>query len=120
MLLLSALAADYRDISSRQTQRSPSGAATLRDLEAAAEPAGRLRLESRTPPIERPALLRQLIIEDLGAILRRRGNPGRSFCDCDLDSLGTLQLLIALEADTGIRLPAGDATTVRALADKPG
>jgi acyl carrier protein len=121
VLLLSALAADYRDISSHQTQRSPSGAATLRDLGAAAEPAGRLRLEvRRTAPVERPALLRHLIIEDLDVILRRRGNPGRSFCDCDLDSLGTLQLLIALEADTGIRLPAGDVTTVRALADKLG
>ncbi|KYG20580.1 hypothetical protein SE92_10125 [Bradyrhizobium sp. AT1] len=80
------MASDYRDISSRQTQRSPSGAATLRDLGAAAEPADRLPLESRrTPPIERPALLRHMIIEDLGIILRRRGNPGRSLCDCDLD-----------------------------------
>jgi acyl carrier protein len=72
----------------------------------------------RTPPDERPALLRHLIIEHLGVILRRTVNPDRSFFDCGLDSLGTLQLLIALEADTGIRLPAADVTTVRALADK--
>jgi acyl carrier protein len=44
-------------------------------------------------------------------------NPDRSFFDYGLDSLGTLQLLIALEADTGIRLRAVEATTVRALAE---
>jgi acyl carrier protein len=49
--------------------------------------------------------------------LRRTVNPDRSFFDYGLDSLGTLQLLVALEADTGVRLRAVDATTVRALAD---
>lgn len=89
MLLLSALAADYRDISSRQAQRSPSGAATLRDLGAAAEPANSLRLDfRRTPPFQRSTLLRHQIIENLGVISRYRENPGRSPFDCDLESLG--------------------------------
>jgi polyketide synthase 5 len=70
-----------------------------------------------TPPDERPALLRRLIVEHLRVILRRTVNPDRSFFDYGLDSLGTLQLLVALEADTGIRLRAVDVTTVRALAD---
>jgi polyketide synthase 5 len=98
--------------------RSPFGAARLQAPEAAGDPAGRLRVElRRTPPDERPALLRRLIIEHLGVILRRTVNPDRSFFDYGLDSLGTLQLLMALEADTGIRLRAVNVTTVRALAD---
>jgi NAD(P)-dependent dehydrogenase (short-subunit alcohol dehydrogenase family)/acyl carrier protein len=98
--------------------RSPFGGAMSQAPEAAADPARRLRVEFRhTPPDERPALLRRLISEHLGVILRRTVNPDRSFFDYGLDSLGTLQLLIALEADTGIRLPAADVATVRALAD---
>lgn len=88
-------------------------------LGAAAEPAARLRVKFRCKlPDERPALLWHLTIQDLGVKSRRTGNRGRSFFDCDLDSLGTLQLLIALEVDIGIPFPAGDVTTVPALADK--
>jgi polyketide synthase 5 len=36
-----------------------------------------------------PALLRRLISEHLGVILRRTVNPDRSFFDYGLDSLGT-------------------------------
>ncbi|WP_354106819.1 sulfolipid-1 biosynthesis phthioceranic/hydroxyphthioceranic acid synthase [Bradyrhizobium sp. LB14.3] len=98
--------------------RSPFGMAVSRAPDAAADPTRRPRAEfERTPPDERPALLRRLIIEHLGVILRRTVNPDRSFFDYGLDSLGTLQLLVALEADTGVRLRAVDATTVRALAD---
>jgi polyketide synthase 5 len=98
--------------------RSPFGASLAQASEAAGEPARRLRIElRRAPPGERPALLRRLIIEHLGVILRRTVNPDRSFFDYGLDSLGTLQLLIALEADTGIRLRSVSVTTVRALAD---
>ena len=53
----------------------------------------------------------------IGVILRRTVNPDRSLFDYGLDSLGTLQLLIALEADTGVRLRSINVTTVRALAD---
>ena len=98
--------------------RSPFAAAMSQAAEAKAEPARRLRMElRRAPPEERPALLRRLIIEHLDVILRRTVNPDRSFFDYGLDSLGTLQLLIALEADTGIRLRSVNVTTVRALAD---
>ncbi|WP_349643336.1 sulfolipid-1 biosynthesis phthioceranic/hydroxyphthioceranic acid synthase [Bradyrhizobium japonicum] len=98
--------------------RSPFAAALSQASEAAGEPARRLRMElRRAPPGERPALLRRLIIEHLGVILRRKVNPDRSLFDYGLDSLGTLQLLIALEADTGIRLRSVNVTTVRALAD---
>nr|QIP02013.1 type I polyketide synthase [Bradyrhizobium symbiodeficiens]QIP08317.1 type I polyketide synthase [Bradyrhizobium symbiodeficiens] len=98
--------------------RSPFGAALSQAPKAAGEPARRGRVElRRAPSEERPALLRRLIIEHLGVILRRTVNPDRSLFDYGLDSLGTLQLLIALEADTGIRLRSANATTVRALAD---
>jgi acyl transferase domain-containing protein/NADPH:quinone reductase-like Zn-dependent oxidoreductase/acyl carrier protein/NADP-dependent 3-hydroxy acid dehydrogenase YdfG len=98
--------------------RSPFGAATSQVSEEAGDSASRPRVElRRTRPDERPALLRRLITEHLGVILRRTVNPDRSFFDYGLDSLGTLQLLIALEADTGIRLRAVEATTVRALAE---
>jgi polyketide synthase 5 len=62
--------------------------------------------------------LRRLILAHLGVILRRTVSPDRPLFDYGLDSLGTLQLLLALEADTGIRLGALDVTNVRALADK--
>jgi acyl carrier protein len=100
------------------TARTPFGAAMSQTPNAAGDSARRLGVEfRRTPADERPALLRRLIIEHLGVILRRTVNPDRSFFDYGLDSLGTLQLLIALEADTGIRLRALNVTTVRALAD---
>ena len=98
--------------------RSPFGAALSQAPEAAGEPARHRRVElRRAPSEERPALLRRLIIEHLGVILRRTVNPDRSLFDYGLDSLGTLQLLIALEADTGVRLRSINVTTVRALAD---
>lgn len=98
--------------------RSPFGAALSQQSEAAGEPARSLRLElRRATPDKRPALLRRLTIEHLAIILRRTVNPDRSFFDYGLDSLGTLQLLIALEADTGVRLRSVNVTTVRALAD---
>jgi polyketide synthase 5 len=72
----------------------------------------------RATPDAGPALLRRLILAHLGVILRRTVSPDRPLFDYGLDSLGTLQLLLALEADTGIRLGALDVTNVRALADK--
>jgi acyl transferase domain-containing protein/acyl carrier protein len=70
-----------------------------------------------TPTEEWPTVLRRSIIEHLGVILRRTVSPDRPLFDYGLDSLGTLQLLLALEADTGIRLTTKSVTTVRALAD---
>lgn len=99
-------------------RRSPFAATLSPAPETAGEPARSLRFELRcAPPSERPALLRRRIIEHLAVILRRTVNPDRSFFDYGLDSLGTLQLLTALEADTGVRLRLANVTTVRALAD---
>jgi acyl transferase domain-containing protein/acyl carrier protein len=71
----------------------------------------------QTPTDEWPTILRRSIIEHLGVILRRIVGPDRPLFDYGLDSLGTLQLLLALESDTGVRLSAKNVTTVRALAD---
>ena len=98
--------------------RSPFGARLSQAHSAPGNPAHRLRAElQNTPAGEWPAVLRRLIIEHLSIILRRTVSPDRPFFDYGLDSLGTLQLLTALENDTGIRLNAADVTTVRALAD---
>ena len=99
--------------------RSPFGAGLSQTQAAAGDPARRLRTElQQTPTDEWPAVFRRLIIEHLGVILRRTVSPDRPFFDYGLDSLGTLQLLTALEVDTGVRLSSADVTTVRALADK--
>jgi acyl carrier protein len=98
--------------------RSPFGADLSHAHPAPGDPAHRLQAElQNTPAGEWPAVLRRLIIEHLSIILRRTVSPDRPFFDYGLDSLGTLQLLTALENDTGIRLNAADVTTVRALAD---
>ncbi len=98
--------------------RSPFGARLSQAHSAPGNPAHRLRAElQNTPPGEWPSVLRRLIIEHLSIILRRTVSPDRPFFDYGLDSLGTLQLLTALENDTGIRLNTADVTTVRALAD---
>lgn len=98
--------------------RSPFGINLSAAVPVAGDPVRRLRAElENTPHDGWPAMLRRLITEHLNVILRRTVGPDRPFFDYGLDSLGTLQLLTALEADTGIRLNAGDVTTVRALAD---
>ncbi len=71
----------------------------------------------RTQPEEWPTVLRRVVIEQLSVILRRNVSPDRPLFEYGLDSLGTLQLLTALETDTGIRLSAADVTTVRAVAE---
>ena len=98
--------------------RSPFGLNLSAAVPVAGDPVRRLRTELETTPHDGwPAMLRRLITEHLNVILRRTVSPDRPFFDYGLDSLGTLQLLTALEADTGIRLNAADVTTVRALAD---
>ena len=98
--------------------RSPFAGGLSQESAASGDPARSLRAElQRMPPDQWPAVFRRLITEHLNVILHRTVSPDRSFFDYGLDSLGTLQLLMALEADTGIRLSAADVTTVRALAD---
>lgn len=72
---------------------------------------------TRAPRDEWPAMLRRLVLEQTGVILRRVVDPDRPFSDYGLDSLGTLQLLTAIENETGIRLRAKQLSTVRALAE---
>jgi polyketide synthase 5 len=98
--------------------RSPFAGGLSQESAASGDPARSLRAElQRMPPDQWPAVFRRLITEHLNVILHRTVSPDRPFFDYGLDSLGTLQLLMALEADTGIRLSAADVTTVRALAD---
>ncbi|WP_395660101.1 sulfolipid-1 biosynthesis phthioceranic/hydroxyphthioceranic acid synthase [Aestuariivirga sp.] len=101
--------------------RSPFAAGLSQAQAAAGDPARRLREElTHARANEWPAILRRLITGHLDVILRRSVSPDRPFFDYGLDSLGTLQLLTALEADTGIRLGTADVTTVRAMAEKLG
>jgi acyl transferase domain-containing protein/acyl carrier protein len=55
-------------------------------------------------PDEWPNLLRRLVTDQVGLILRRPVDPDRSFADHGLDSLGTLELRTHIETQTGIRL----------------
>ena len=75
------------------------------------------RALARAPRDEWPATLRRVVLEQTGVILRRVVDPDRPFSDYGLDSLGTLQLLTAIEKETGIRLRAKQLSTVRALAE---
>jgi acyl transferase domain-containing protein/acyl carrier protein len=98
--------------------RSPFAGDLMQASATPADPARCLLADlAQTPTDEWPSVLRRAIIEHLGIILRRTVSPDRPLFDYGLDSLGTLQLLLALEADTGIRLTARNITTVRALAD---
>jgi mycocerosic acid synthase len=78
-----------------------------------------LRAELRTlSQDEWPALLRRLVAEQTGLILRRAVDPDGPFADHGLDSLGNLELRTRIEAETGIRItPKAIATynTARAL-----
>ena len=99
--------------------RSPFASAMLQASSTAGEPAKALRAKLQaTPRGEWTSLLRRHIIAELDVILRRSVSPDRPLSDYGLDSLGTLQLLTALESETGSRLGASDVTTVRSLADR--
>ena len=99
--------------------RSPFASGVLQGNSAASEPEKALRAALQaTLPAEWAPMLRKHIIAELNVILRRSVGADRPLFDYGLDSLGTLQLLTALEADTGVRLRASDVTTVRSLADR--
>ncbi len=69
------------------------------------------------PVDEWPTLLRRLIAEQVGLILRRTVDPDRPLSEYGLDSLGNLELRTRIETETGIRCGSTDVTTVRGLAD---
>lgn len=69
------------------------------------------------PPQEWAALLRRLVADQVGTILRRAVDPDRPIAEYGLDSLGVLEVRTRIEAETGIRVATTDITTVRALAD---
>jgi polyketide synthase 5 len=97
--------------------RSPFGAGFSEARPTLGNPAHHLRAElKQTPPNELPTIIRRVIIEQVGLILRRTVSPDRPFFEFGLDSLGSLQLLMALEASTSIRLNAANLTNVRELA----
>ncbi|MBA0045039.1 type I polyketide synthase [Mycobacteroides sp. LB1] len=68
------------------------------------------------PREEWPTLLRRLVGEQVGLVLRRSIDPDRSLPDYGLDSLGNLEIRTRIQADTGVRIGPADVSTVRALA----
>ncbi|WP_407938699.1 sulfolipid-1 biosynthesis phthioceranic/hydroxyphthioceranic acid synthase [Mycobacterium lacus] len=66
---------------------------------------------------EWPARLRRLISEQIGLILRRTVDADRQLTEYGLDSLGSQELRIRIEAETKIRITTSDISTVRGLAD---
>ncbi|MDA3659744.1 sulfolipid-1 biosynthesis phthioceranic/hydroxyphthioceranic acid synthase [Mycobacterium xenopi] len=72
------------------------------------------------PIDEWPTRLRRLLSDQVSLILRRSVDPDRPLTEYGLDSLGALELRTRIEAETGIRINAGDLTsigTIRGLAD---
>ena len=80
----------------------------------------KLRAElDELPREEWPTRLRRLVSEQINLILRRSIDPDRPLSEYGVDSLGALELRTRIEAETGIRLAAGDLAvgTVRGLAE---
>ncbi|CAN1570694.1 COG3321 Polyketide synthase modules and related proteins [Mycobacteriaceae bacterium] len=66
---------------------------------------------------EWPTLVRRLVAEQLGLILRRSVDPDRAISEYGLDSLGNLELRTRIETETGVRVRSMDITTIRGLAE---
>ncbi|MGY4712888.1 sulfolipid-1 biosynthesis phthioceranic/hydroxyphthioceranic acid synthase [Mycolicibacterium sp. CBM1] len=80
----------------------------------------KLRAElGELPRDEWPSRLRRLISDQVSLILRRNIEPDRPLSEYGVDSLGALELRTRIEAETGVRLTAGDLAvgTVRGLAE---
>lgn len=71
------------------------------------------------PVQEWPTRLRRLISDQISLVLRRSIDPDRPLAEYGVDSLAALELRTRLEAETGIRLAAGDLAvgTIRGLAE---
>ena len=64
------------------------------------------------PHDEWPALLRRLISDQVGLILRRSVDPDRPLSGYGLDSLGALDLRTRIESETGVRISAPELATI--------
>ena len=79
--------------------------------------ASKLRAELDELPIDEwPLRLRQMVSDQVSVIVRRSIDPDRPLPECGIDSLGGLELVTRIEAETGVRVRATDITTIRGLA----
>lgn len=65
---------------------------------------------------EWPAVLRQLISDQVGTIMRQSIDPDRTLFEYGLDSLGAMELRTRIETETGARIAVTDITTIHELA----
>lgn len=80
-----------------------------------ADPSGtsKLRAELGELPVDEwPTSLRRLISDQVSLILRRSVDPDRPLSGYGLDSLGALELRTRIEAETGVRIPSADISTI--------
>jgi len=88
----------------RATRKNPVGASKLRaELD-------------ELPHDEWPLRLRRMISDQVSVIVRRSIDPDRPLPECGIDSLGALELITRIEAETGVRVRATEITTIRGLA----
>ncbi|MGH3636652.1 MAG: acyl carrier protein, partial [Mycobacterium sp.] len=98
-------------------QRSPFAEA-FRSTGQSSTGTTKLRAElDELPSDEWPTRLRRLISDQISLILRRRIDPDRPLSEYGLDSLGGLELLTRIQAETGVRVMPTDITTIRGLAE---
>jgi polyketide synthase 5 len=97
-------------------QRTPF-AEGLRETRQTGSGAGQLRAELDDLPVaEWPLRLRRMISDQVSVIVRRSIDPDRPLPECGIDSLGALELVTRIEAETGVRVRATEITTIRGLA----
>ena len=71
-------------------------------------------------PEERSARLLELVLDQVGLILRRNVDADRPLHEYGLDSLGHTELRTRIEAETGVTISPGDIITVGGLAEHLG
>jgi polyketide synthase 5 len=93
-------------------ERSPFAEA-FRSTAQSASGTSKLLAELKELPVDEwPTRLRRLISDQVSLILRRSVDPDRPLTGYGLDSLGALELLTRIEAETGIRISSTDITTI--------
>lgn len=79
--------------------------------------ASKLRAELDELPLDEwPLRLRRMISDQVSVVVRRSIDPDRPLPECGIDSLGALELITRIEAETGVRVRATEITTIRGLA----